>query len=215
MKKTSIAFFMQHYLTPSMTFIYRQINLIKNRCESLVLVSNKLENIDLFPFHNIALKERNFNSLKTSRIFTHFYSIDNLLSINPKLSSRQKKYFESIIKKNNVQVIHAHFGPSGIEILPVARKLKIPLVVSFHGYDASFLLESETYKFGLRELFKYSTVIAPTDFMVNKLSLLGLNFDNSYVIHYGVMLNDFEFKSDVSIKLKFIRNDNVNLSTNL
>jgi glycosyltransferase involved in cell wall biosynthesis len=34
-------------------------------------------------------------------------------------------------------LVHAHFGPDGLEILPLARRARLPLVVTFHGYDAS------------------------------------------------------------------------------
>ena len=209
MKKTTIAFFMQHYLTPSMTFIFRQLNLIKKKCDTIVLVSNKLENVDLFPTENIEFKKRNFIKLKTSRLFNHFYSLNRLLSISPKLSNRQKSYFERIIKNNNVDIIHAHFGPSGIEILPVAKRLKFPLIVSFHGYDASFLLEYEKYTQKLKDLFNYATVIVPTEYMLKKLSYLGLNSHNSRVIHYGIMLSDFEYKKIGFVREKFLRNDKI------
>jgi colanic acid/amylovoran biosynthesis glycosyltransferase len=36
-------------------------------------------------------------------------------------------------------VIHAHFGPSGVIIAPIAARLGIPLVVSFLGHDISRL----------------------------------------------------------------------------
>jgi colanic acid/amylovoran biosynthesis glycosyltransferase len=32
-------------------------------------------------------------------------------------------------------VIHAHFGPLGLMAAPVAKKLRIPLIVNFRGYD--------------------------------------------------------------------------------
>jgi colanic acid/amylovoran biosynthesis glycosyltransferase len=32
-------------------------------------------------------------------------------------------------------LIHAHFGPDGLWALPLARRLRVPLLVSFHGYD--------------------------------------------------------------------------------
>ena len=35
----------------------------------------------------------------------------------------------------DLSLIHAHFGPNGVYALPLARKLKVPLVVTFHGYD--------------------------------------------------------------------------------
>ena len=37
----------------------------------------------------------------------------------------------------NPTVIHAHFGRGGALALPLARKLGLPLVVSFHGGDAT------------------------------------------------------------------------------
>lgn len=35
------------------------------------------------------------------------------------------------------RIIHAHFGRGGALALPIARKLRIPLVVTFHGGDAT------------------------------------------------------------------------------
>ncbi len=34
-------------------------------------------------------------------------------------------------------LLHAHFGPAGLTALPLARWLEIPLIVTFHGYDAT------------------------------------------------------------------------------
>lgn len=34
-------------------------------------------------------------------------------------------------------LLHAHFGPMGVRALPLARALNIPLIVTFHGYDAT------------------------------------------------------------------------------
>lgn len=34
-----------------------------------------------------------------------------------------------------MSLIHAHFGPNGVLAMPLAQKLKIPLLVTFHGYD--------------------------------------------------------------------------------
>ena len=35
------------------------------------------------------------------------------------------------------RLIHAHFGTDGLLVLPVARRLAVPLVVTLHGYDVS------------------------------------------------------------------------------
>jgi glycosyltransferase involved in cell wall biosynthesis len=34
-------------------------------------------------------------------------------------------------------LLHAHFGPAGLTAIPLARWLKVPLIVTFHGYDAT------------------------------------------------------------------------------
>jgi glycosyltransferase involved in cell wall biosynthesis len=34
-------------------------------------------------------------------------------------------------------LVHAHFGPDGAVVLPLAGRLRLPLIVSFHGYDAT------------------------------------------------------------------------------
>jgi colanic acid/amylovoran biosynthesis glycosyltransferase len=44
-------------------------------------------------------------------------------------------------QRHNVQLIHAHFGPGGAEIMGVAERLQIPLIVTFHGWDAKLPTE--------------------------------------------------------------------------
>ncbi|WP_166238562.1 glycosyltransferase [Paenibacillus turpanensis] len=41
------------------------------------------------------------------------------------------------LKRHKPRLIHAHFGPDGLTVLPLAEKLSIPLLVTFHGYDAT------------------------------------------------------------------------------
>ncbi len=40
-------------------------------------------------------------------------------------------------------LIHAHFGPRGLESLPLKRRLRIPLVTTFYGFDAWMLPKVE------------------------------------------------------------------------
>jgi colanic acid/amylovoran biosynthesis glycosyltransferase len=41
------------------------------------------------------------------------------------------------LRKLKPVLIHAHFGPMGVRALPLARALNVPLIVTFHGYDAT------------------------------------------------------------------------------
>jgi glycosyltransferase involved in cell wall biosynthesis len=45
-------------------------------------------------------------------------------------------YLERCLRELRPAILHAHTGVSGAHALPLARRLGIPFVVTFHGYDA-------------------------------------------------------------------------------
>jgi len=207
--KPNIVIYLQHYLSPSMTFIYRQINGVQNAVKTIVLSSHKVENMNIFPIEQVHFNFRNLLRIKTSRIFNKIYGRHKLLSRKPKISFNQRNFFSKIISNNNVKLIHAHFGPSGIEILPIAKDLNIPLVVSFHGYDGSVLLKYEDYKQNLKRIFEYSHVIVPSHYMLNELiEKVGKIFNYS-IVNYGIPLDDFRYVQRVSVKRKVDRDEDI------
>lgn len=54
-----------------------------------------------------------------------------------KLSALGAAPLASKLSVLNPQLLHAHFGPDGTRSLSLARALKVPLVVTFHGFDAT------------------------------------------------------------------------------
>ncbi len=203
----NIAIYLQHYLSPSMTFIYRQILGVQKSVKPLVFVSNKVENLNMFPVERIYFRSRNLLWIKTNRVFNKIYGQHKLLSRKPKMSSNQKRFFTNKFSSNNIKLIHAHFGPSGIEILPIAKHLNIPLVVSFHGYDGSILLNYVDYKQNLKRLIEYSHVIVPSHFMLNELNEKVGNLINYSIVNYGIPLDDFRYVKRASVKGKVDRGE--------
>jgi colanic acid/amylovoran biosynthesis glycosyltransferase len=55
--------------------------------------------------------------------------------------------FAHKLRKLNPCLLHAHFGPDGVLALPLAQRLKLPLVVTFHGFDAT-IRDEEALKKG-------------------------------------------------------------------
>ena len=51
--------------------------------------------------------------------------------------SRDPGPYLRLLADRKPALIHAHFGVEGIYALPVARRLGIPLVTTFHGFDAT------------------------------------------------------------------------------
>lgn len=43
--------------------------------------------------------------------------------------------FVRALRNEGGALVHAHFGPEGVDIWPVVRRLGVPLVVTLHGYD--------------------------------------------------------------------------------
>ena len=51
--------------------------------------------------------------------------------------SRSITSFERLLAGRRPALIHAHFGIEGVYALPLAQRLGVPLVTTFHGFDAT------------------------------------------------------------------------------
>ena len=198
----TVAIYLQHYLSSSMTFIYRQIISLNNTFNVIVLNSKIIENTELFPFTEIYTRKNDRYTFlrKFNDYFFRSYPKD---ATNPELSFLQRKYFEEIIQRNSVRLLHAHFGPSGIEILPLARHFQLPLVVTFHGFDASSLLKNRVYFSNIKELTEYAHFIFISNKMAENFITLGLKPQNFSIIRCGIPTNRFSYVKRKKINEKY------------
>ncbi len=51
--------------------------------------------------------------------------------------TREIKSYQRLLGGRRPALIHAHFGLNGVYALPLARRLAIPLITTFHGVDAT------------------------------------------------------------------------------
>ncbi len=51
--------------------------------------------------------------------------------------TRNPEPYQRLLAGHQPALIHAHFGVEGVYALPLARRLGIPLVTTFHGFDAT------------------------------------------------------------------------------
>jgi colanic acid/amylovoran biosynthesis glycosyltransferase len=89
-------------------------------------------------------------------------------------------------------LVHAHFGPDGLRALPLSRQLGLPLIVTFHGSDATALdPQPNEAPFGHRRYLANKNVLkrgaslflAVSDFIRGKL--LAQEFPpEKVVVHY-------------------------------
>ena len=60
-----------------------------------------------------------------------------LLRAGWQMVSRDPRSYQRLLGDRRPALIHAHFGIEGVYALPLAKRLKIPLVTTFHGFDAT------------------------------------------------------------------------------
>lgn len=205
--KTKIALYTDTYLTVSMTFIYRQLKGLR-KFEPIVLTEH-IENRNVFPFREIYSINRDKTLLY--RLCSKFWRTIKRTFVYT--SKKEMNYYIELIRKNKIALVHSHFGPCGIKMLPARQKCNVLLVTTFHGYDASMALHNGAYLKDLETLFKYGDFfIAVSNHMKKKLVTLGCPETKIMTIYYGVPLRQFEYKTrkakDKNEKLTFLQVSN-------
>jgi len=98
-----------------------------------------------------------------------------------------------LLRKKKIDIVFAQYGPAGVAMLPVCKKTKIPLVVHFHGFDASHKPTLEKYEKAYWEMFSYAkNIIVVSSAMFKAIHELGCPLEKILLNSYGV--NEMFFK---------------------
>ncbi|WP_017260212.1 glycosyltransferase [Pedobacter arcticus] len=98
------------------------------------------------------------------------------ISVVAKIKKKETRLFalERSLRKENIDVVLAEYGTTGAECLAIVKSLKLPLLVFFHGYDASVTSTLDLYRVKYLALFKYaSCVFSVSNAMTEKLVSIG------------------------------------------
>jgi len=128
MPKPVIALFRNNFLPYSETFIFDSLKFYKSF--KPIVIAKKRINQDLFAFDPVYLAPV---LTQTNRLKRYLFSRQNSHHVMQKIANHQP------------QIAHAHFGQSGVFAMPLAQKLKIPLVVTLHGNDVGILLGRQKF----------------------------------------------------------------------
>jgi glycosyltransferase involved in cell wall biosynthesis len=76
-------------------------------------------------------------------------------------ASEEVLALERLYATENPSIILAHYGHTGLRMLAVARSLRIPLIVHFHGVDLSGALRNRWYRWSLlTHMHRFDAMIA-------------------------------------------------------
>ncbi len=190
-KTIKVVHYKSSFLPITENWIYRQITGLDD--VSVVFYAIACENEDSFPFENLRCLKENRNRLslfynRTWRRIFHRYP-----------------QFKKWLQEDKPDLVHAHFGSCGYNMLPYTRWLGIPLITSFYGQDAYMLPRNPHWLKKYRKLFECGQLfLAEGPAMRRKLIQLGCPEEKIIVHHIGIKIEDYEFharKPDNEIRL--------------
>lgn len=139
----------------------------------------------LYPFPN-----RNVTDFKgTPVVRPGFIKVpgNNFLSFNLKSISNS---ILKASKKKKFSIIHAHFGQNGVAAISLKKRLNIPLITSFYGYDSGRL--GPLFKPYYKKLAKHGDLfLALSEDMKKDLINLGFPNEKIKIHHLGINLSQF------------------------
>lgn len=180
----------------SETFIYDYVTELERQgVSNHVLTFERLNAAERpFPAVTVVRKPGRWNVQRLwRRIWVEFRGEHPIISFWSILRRRLKK----ALRRIHPDIVHAHFGPRGALVAPVARELGIPLVVSFHGFDAFRLPQEKIWRDQIAALCQGAEVVTVVSKMMqNHLVQLGSPAERTRVVHVGKRIQDYPFHSN-------------------
>lgn len=191
--KLPVVIYRHHLLAPSETFVRGQAEALK-QFSPYYLGSRRLVPSLQLPEERTLVLHRGGLQGALSKVFYNFWGLA------PTLMRR--------IREINPVLIHAHFGPDGVLVMPLARALKLPLLVTFHGFDASVKHEDAKPSFGRwiylhrREKLKREAQLFIAVSQAVKEKLLDQGFPPDKIVVHYIGVDTELFQPDPMVKRK-------------
>lgn len=183
--KPRVIIFSDHLLYPSETFISAQASALR-KFEPVYAGSRRVAGLDLRDQHICTINPGN--------------NTGKLLELSFKLFGYAPD-FARRLKALHPVLLHAHYGSNGLRVLPLANNLDIPLIVTFHGSDATVSdlryqkvrLGFRHYVLNKRKLIKSNALfLAVSSFIRRKLLEQGFPEEKVLVHYTGVDTKKFQ-----------------------
>ena len=185
-----VALAVDTFLGYTNAWIYRQITGDASRARLVLCGGRNCE--EEFPFQPVVVSAdrtpRFFRKVR-GKLWAFFRHVP------PGLSARRKADFRTALLQHNINLVHAHFGTTGSNYLPLCREMGIPLIVTVHGHDiTSSYRRWPAYASVLRQMFhECPFFIVISEEMGQRLEALGCPRNRIRVSYLGVPTEEFPF----------------------
>lgn len=193
-----ILHFCETFSRLSETFIYDLITELERHGTDNHVVTLDRVNADTRPFPRVQLLPMQAR-LHPERLWRQAFVELGLGRTNELIWPAARRGLAKVVGQLKPDIIHAHFGPSGVLIAPVAHRLKVPLVVTFHGFDATRFAKSEYWRAEYQKLWPATAaVVGVSEHICSRLHELGAPASKLRRIGNGVDLSKFTYSDPSS-----------------
>ncbi|MBN1614996.1 MAG: glycosyltransferase [Deltaproteobacteria bacterium] len=185
--KPVIAHINSQYFALSETFMYFYLSSFR-RTHPICLSQLPFINRDLFPFPAS-------DSYETAIPMRHLWRWFEA-GLLRRLAGR-RILAERILRKRKALLIHAHYGPVGWWALSVKKRLDLPLVTNFYGFDVAPEIEEEGPEWPRRrrQLFEEGDLfLVEGPHMARRLVELGCPSDKVQLQHIAIKVREIPFR---------------------
>ncbi len=181
--KYTVAHLVSEYLITNHSYIYD--HLLEDKHFRKVVIARGLfpgkENFPFSPLHGFFPWFRLYPYINKYIPTVFDYAADN--------------YFKNWIRKENADLLHAHFGSFGAKLVDLKKDVGLPMVVSFYGDDASSYPARPEWASLYQLMFKYvEGFIAICDDMKQKLVSFGCSEEKIHIAHVATDLEKYSYK---------------------
>lgn len=187
--KRTVAHAIETYLGLSETFIYEYLTHAQKF--SPLVLTNRVQYREMFPFQPIV-------SAEDVKRFSWWWLVNGLAyRIHPNGFFENWLYLAHRARQHNASLIHAHFGNQGVKMLALKKKLGIPLVTTFYGFDMSRLPKEPRWQKDYLKLFEQGDLfLVEGSFMKKSMEQLGCPSEKISIQRIGIDLSKFRFRAD-------------------
>ncbi|WP_118838263.1 glycosyltransferase [Salinibacter ruber] len=190
----NVLHFCKSFSLLSETFIYDYVTELERQGEDNHVVTFRRVNEDSRPFPKVSVVDRP-SRWHPRRLWNRALVPIGLRKKGTSFWPQIHDRLESAVRQVSPDVIHAHFGPAGVLVAPVAQRLGIPLIVTFYGYDISELVEERFWRECYSRLWsriEYATVLSED--MKQAAIELGAPDEKLRIVHLSRNLKKFPFR---------------------
>ncbi len=172
------------------TFIRNEIDYLLAEGHIIMYICNEARKINIshagFSLHVLEFRRDSF----WQKIFYKFRYYDIFFYFK---NYKFGKQIKEAIYDFSPDIIHCHFFNEALILMDNAKVKSIPLLIHFHGYDASRLLKYKSYKRRIKSISNYSNVhfIFCSENMKSRIERAINRKINGAILLYGIRTDKF------------------------